>query len=294
MSGLRALTYISCLLCFLLVPVSSVMGAENSSWKIFPRGDLFQPLIVDPKQPMFKMSVWAVSTSIRDTVLGLATLGESFGIVQRSDPDLSRGFQIDLAGGVFAQFDLLRESADLVNTDFVVSLPITMRHQEFSLRFRPHHQSSHLGDEFLLNNSLARLNFSYEAIEILAAYDKAAWRLYGGGEVMWRHEPSNLDPAAIHLGLEYRRQSPWFLFADSKGAAIPLAGLDLKLWQYDDFSPSVSFKAGLEFVASDDQLRKHRAVRVVLEFYHGISPFGQFFADQVDITGGGFGFQLAL
>ncbi len=51
--------------------------------------------------------------------------------------------------GVF-QFDLSAPSSDLINTDYVVGVPLSWRSGGWSTRVRLYHQSSHLGDEFLL------------------------------------------------------------------------------------------------------------------------------------------------
>ena len=78
------------------------------------------------------------------------------------------GFQISISGSVFAQFDLDVNSYDLLNADYIVGIPITMRTGAFSARLRLYHQSSHLGDEFLLREedpTFVRENISYESAE---------------------------------------------------------------------------------------------------------------------------------
>ena len=56
----------------------------------------------------------------------------------------------ELVGNVYAQFDLNRPSYDLINADYLIGLPLTFRFDRFSGRARLYHQSSHLGDEFVL------------------------------------------------------------------------------------------------------------------------------------------------
>src|SRR6185295_5880290 len=96
------------------------------------------------------------------------------------------GLQISLAGAVFAQVDLNAASYDLMNADYLIGLPITYRVDRFSTRLRLYHQSSHLGDEFLLREGLpiTRENLSFESVEWLVSQDLASLRLYAGGEYL--------------------------------------------------------------------------------------------------------------
>jgi len=60
------------------------------------------------------------------------------------------------------------------------------------------HQSSHLGDEFLLRelSSLNRLNVRYEGLDLKLSYDllDRALRFYAGGGYLFDRDPSSLTP----------------------------------------------------------------------------------------------------
>lgn len=107
------------------------------------------------------------------------------------------GVQLSLSATVFAQFDLGATSYDLLNSDFVIGLPITIRHGAFSMRLRPYHQSSHLGDEYLLrepSNRHDRVNLSFESMEGIVSIDAGPVRVYGGEWV--RHPTGNSTRSA--------------------------------------------------------------------------------------------------
>ncbi|MCH6583770.1 MAG: DUF1207 domain-containing protein [Proteobacteria bacterium] len=56
-------------------------------------------------------------------------------------------------------------------------MPFSFRRGPFSLRARFFHQSSHLGDELLLGpNPPQRINLSFEAIDMLVAFEWKGWR----------------------------------------------------------------------------------------------------------------------
>ena len=53
---------------------------------------------------------------------------------------------------------------------------------DFTWLVRVYHQSSHLGDEYLLRNRVDRVNLSFEVVDALVSYDPFEWlRLYGAG-----------------------------------------------------------------------------------------------------------------
>jgi hypothetical protein len=70
------------------------------------------------------------------------------------------------------------------------------------------HQSSHLGDEFVLRNRANRINLSYEQVDLKVSYKFFnALRIYGGGGYLFDQDPSNLAPWIAQYGVEIT--SPW-------------------------------------------------------------------------------------
>ncbi len=75
-------------------------------------------------------------------------------------------------------------SLDLVNADYTVGLLASYRTGRLSGFLRLCHQSSHLGDEFILNSQtpVSRVNLSFEEVDLKLSYDVASWfRIYGSG-----------------------------------------------------------------------------------------------------------------
>src|SRR6266498_4530063 len=104
--------------------------------------------------------------------------------------DLRGGnWQLAIAAGVFSQFDMSSRTADLMNTDYLVGLPVTYQRGAVTTRFRLYHQSSHLGDEYMAHTQAHRVDLTFEAAELLVSGDVGAWRLYGGGEYVLAHSP---------------------------------------------------------------------------------------------------------
>ena len=117
-------------------------GAPVRPVRRFPRDDLFRPVLADPKQPQFVISRQRViPDQDGDFVAGWVVYGETFGIRRYVGDRPCDGVQVNIQGGVFAQFNLSAPSYDLLNSDYVVGLPVTFRRGGVSGRFRLYHQS---------------------------------------------------------------------------------------------------------------------------------------------------------
>jgi len=186
--------------CAVGIPASEVSG-----YVPLPRGDVFCPLLADPKGQRSFVSYLHETSDQGDMNVGSVGISDAFGLLRVGGPKPGDGFQVSLAGSVFAQFDLGSSSYDLVNADYVIGLPINFRRRAFSMRFRLYHQSSHLGDEFLLrenNPTFVRENISFEAAEMILSLDGGPFRVYGGGEYLLRREPKDLERYVAHGGVE--------------------------------------------------------------------------------------------
>ena len=263
-------------------PARVAAGEDNAPRTTpLPATQLFTPLRADPKEPRFFVSALQVDSAPRDTTLGAVGFGEHFGLVRRETRS-GLAWQLGIAGAVFAQFDLEAPSSDLMNADYVIGLPLTWRHGDWSGRARLYHQSSHLGDEFLLSAQPQRVNLSFEAIEAIVAYDFGNLRLYGGGETLFDRDPADLGKHLLHAGLDWRGREVAFRLGGLGGARW-VAGLDVKRWQQNDWATQVSAKAGLEFAPlAEGEGRRWNAL---LEFYDGPSPYGQFYPQDVRYWG---------
>jgi hypothetical protein len=244
----------------------------------FPVGDVFRPLLADPKQPQFFVSVVRFHTpGVRRYNLAAVGFGETFGFYRFLGSSENDGLQLSMEAALFAQFNLNTHSYDLQNADYTIGIPITYRHGDNSLRFRIYHQSSHLGDELLLStNPPSRVNLSFEAVELIYSREWRGWRVYGGGEYLIDKDPKELKPLSAHWGLEFRGSNAlvW--------GGRPIVAADMKSLEEHDWALDTSIKAGLEFGHPNPGQRR---LRVLAEWYKGADPHGQFYAHKVDYLG---------
>lgn len=257
------------------VVVAETLGVGPESVTL-PAGDPFWPLIADPKEPRFFVSARRYKTEADTVNIAAVGYGESFGLYRKEGLRRGDALQVSVAGALFAQFNLDAPSSDLINADYLIGLPITYRRGNFSMRLRIYHQSSHLGDEFLLNTNPDRVNLSYESLEAIFSYDWNRWRGYAGGEYLVHREPEDLDPAMLHAGLEFRGEDPVL------GSGRWIGGLDLKSYEEHDWSVNSSLKVGWEF-GKPGPGRRH--LRWLFEAYNGFSPHGQFYNNRTRYLG---------
>ena len=251
---------------------------------LLPSGHLFKPLLADPRWAHFSASYrHYVNDNFEGRNIGAVSFGETIPFYRGNFGRSLVQWEAGLQAGVFSDFDLGAPSADLINTDFIASAYSSIRAKQFSAFGRIYHQSSHLGDEFLLrriNSTFERINLSYEGADLRLSYEfPYGIRLYGGGGGLFHKEPSSLEPWMTQYGVEFR--SPWRLdFAPVR----PIIAADFKNFQGNNWSTDISARAGVEF---DNLQVLGRKLQILLEYFNGHSPSGQFLRNDVEYIGVG-------
>ena len=264
------------------IPADEALG---SNW--FPRGDVFCSLLADPKADgSFASYVRGTSSSAFGTDLASVGIGDRLGLWRWNGPTLGDGIQVGVGGNIYTQFDLDTPSYDLINADYLIGLPITLRFGRVSARVRLYHQSSHLGDEFVLRPGTQRENFAFQSSEGILSLDLGPLRTYAGGEYLFSRTPGNRVSRLAHGGVELRGGSG--LVPSGHLARVRLvAGLDVKSADELDWDVAWSARAGFEVGRSPGAEHGSRRWSLLGEYYDGPSPYGQFFRDQVTYYGVG-------
>jgi hypothetical protein len=265
---------------------AGVHESEATGTVAFPDDQIFCPLIADPKEARSFVSFLRGTFRSLDDPTGEGTsiasvgIGDNFGLLRVGGPAPGEGVQLDVVGSIFAQFDLGAPSNDLINADYIIGLPLTFRRHGFSVRAKLYHQSSHLGDEYLLrNDEIVRENLSFESIELLLSQELGPLRIYGGGERIFRREPAELPDSLFHAGVELR--------TGRARKVQMLAGVDVKTTELHDWSPAISGRAGFELGRPGPEGHPGRLILLLFEVYQGPSPYGQFFQDDISYVGAG-------
>lgn len=251
----------------------------------FPQStELFPTLVADPRQPMFSGS-YRFDDRILGSRIGQAAYGDDFPIYRWLNICLFGvlgDLQVGTQAGVWAVFKfaddrIKRETGDtvaLMNTDFWVGLPIAFASGCWAFRLRGYHESSHLGDEFLVATpGIIRVNPSREAIDFFVAYFLGdAIMLFGGVGNNIRSDPSfHIAPWYVEYGFELRilgrRMRQQCLYFQ------PFLATYFRNWQDWQWRFDATYRLGWEWSKLQGIGRKNRTY---IEWHDGYSLDGQF------------------
>ena len=238
------------------------------------REKLFAPLIADALWPHFEFAFqfYGDDQNFRNTFAPV--FGEMMPLYREGS--VTEGFwQIAAFGTAAILHDLDTSSWDLVNTDYRFGVALTFRKNDLSGVARVFHQSSHIGDEYLLNNTVQRNNFSFEASDFILSYDLKEWlRVYGGGGYMFSPDPNDLDPIFVQYGAEYYSPKTFF-----SGRVRPIAAVDIQNWEMYDWGGHISLRGGVQLESPNTLLNK---INILVGYYNGKSQRGQFYQESDD------------
>lgn len=255
------------------------VGEES---RFLPRGLLFAPLHADPRWPHFSAAYRGYRTN-ELTAAFAGTFGETFSLYRNRAP-LRGQWELVLQAGVFSLFDLSATSLDLVNADYNVGLLMAYRSGRLSGFLRLHHQSSHLGDEFILaNQRVQRINLSYEEVDMKLAYEASNWlRLYVGSGYLVHRDPSTVKPIGTQCGIELT--SPVTFFG---GSIIPIGYADFQSNERSQWAMAQSLMVGVRF---ENAQIGNRHLQLLAHYFAGPSPDGQFYTQHSQWFGVGLHF----
>lgn len=242
-----------------------------------PDGYLFDQLLADPKWPHFSIAYIHYLHDKEIGSAGKANFGETLTFYRDQAP-FGGQWEVGIQAGVYSLFDLEAASKDLINADYRGGVFAAYRTHDFSTILRVFHQSSHLGDEFVLRNTTKRVNLSYEEVDALISYKFfQSVRLYGGGGYLFDQEPSDLKPGRIQYGAEF--ESPWTY---GNGAFRPVLAANLQNEEESNWSTDISLRGGIQF---ENWQLGSRKLQLLVEYFKGYSPNGQFYTRKIETIG---------
>ncbi len=266
-----------------LPPDRNSEQATVKTTMLFPQGQLFYPPMADPREPRTHATYLRLNLPGDSIKIASVGFGDSFGLVRRPGWGEEGAWQLSISGAVLAQFNLDSSSSDLINADYIIGFPLSYRNDRWSARVRLYHQSSHLGDEFLLipqrpELKATRINLSFETIELLGAWEGRGFQFTAGPSYILRTD-SDLQRSSVRAGIDYQSREPVFkptirLFASVLGHA----------WEETAWSPDYNIKAGVNLRSP---YAEKRAIQVFGEYFHGNLPFGQFYKLRAEYYGAG-------
>ena len=264
-------------------PVRNYLATlAHSDWTLqwMPDSLLFRPYMAGVKEPRLA-SVWSSEKDFGAT--WDIALGGRVGVLRYGSDEgaHSEGWQLDLGGAAFPRLDPDGESTPVIAVDFRADVFLTRAIGPWHFRFGYYHLSSHLGDEFMLQNpgAFTRINYTRDALVFGAGYYWTdALRLYGevgyaagigGGAKPWEVQ-FGIDFSPPHTGLQ----------------GSPFAAVNAHLREEVDYGGNLVVQAGWQW----RQGANGRTFRFGFQYFNGMSDQYEFFEDYESKVGGGLWF----
>lgn len=172
---------------------------------------------------------------------------------------------------VWAIFEARAKSLSLINADYYVAFPFTYINDPFAARLRVYHQSSHLGDEYLLENEICRLNPSMEVIDLTLSYDvyPHLTGFLGYGYVMRSDDSYKVKPNNVFYGFNYFFD--YLKVCIFKGEATPYFAAFFQNNENNNWGLDGTLTLGYQW----NKPCGHK-LRAFIEAHDGYEPEGQF------------------
>jgi len=245
---------------------------STNAWQMLPDGLLYHSYVAGEKEPRFA-SQWLWEKD-RGRVWE-ANVGGRWGLVRKGGygPDAD-GFQFDVEGAALVRIDPENEQ-DLEAVDFRAGFYGSWKQGQWRYKLGYSHISSHVGDEFLLDNmGFNRRNYvrdsfllgvTYDVYDDLQVYGEfsGAWNANGGAEF-----------GELQFGAQWMPVEPVFLHG------APFAAVNAHLRQEYNFGGAINTMAGWQWRSP----RSHNTFRFGLMHYNGPSMQWSF-TDHESLTG---------
>ena len=242
-------------------------AAEPWDWVLLPTSIIYRSYLAGAKESRFSANI------IHETdhyAMWDATLGTRVGILRFGNRDnfSPEGFQIDAEGSAQVRLDI-RNNVDVQAVDFRGGLPLTYGVGPHRYKLGYYHLSSHLGDEFLLDNpGYPRLNFARDVIIFgYSYYWTEKLRLYG--EAGWAFYTDVSKPFELQFGIDWAPNRPTGFRGE------PFFAINGHLREELDFSGNLTAQLGWAWVGDQNA----RLLRAGLHYFNGNSSQFSFYQE---------------
>jgi len=260
--------------------------SENSKIELFPKGNYFNPILLDPATPQLSSSVYAYVQNgiIRRKAYIPVNIGASK-IILRREKNKDVGFEAGVEFAIHSQFIIgpVRNSTmgGLQNADYRISGIGHYKNGRNVYRIKVFHQSSHLGDDHIIRNEITTPTSNiqnYEEISLMMSRYTGNIRYYISGGYNFSFYTIR-KRILLHGGTYYSRP------VNIKNGIGLIGGFDLKIYEQNNFTPNWKVGIGIEIGQN-----KTNSIKMLLEYYNGNLPYSTLEPEKVQLFGMGFYF----
>lgn len=259
-------------LALLLISTAKLHGQETSV-ALLPTGErLFKSLYLDPNESQAYGAInayWEDGAFRNQTYMPLG-FGFYKGIVRWTK---KRSVEFGFDASAQAQFEWNPDNPistrNILSTEYKISALLSIKLTDIrSMRIRFYHVSSHLGDDYMIQNQINGYfpnPNNYEQLDLTWYFDHLLLDYYAGIGAVVR-------PETIRKRLCFQAGS--YYDTPLSNGKLPLgfiAGMDMKILQEDNYHPRLKTALGLRMGQPNDA-----QVRLGIEFYRGNLPYSPY------------------
>lgn len=235
--------------------------APKSAWtsQILPQGLMYPSYLAGRKESRLQSIINYTEGygALWDITLGGRAPIWRFGTTDSVQPE---GWELELEGAALLRLDWER-NRNLAATDYRVGVPLVYGTKRWQFKTGYYHVSSHLGDNYLMDNFRPRVHYSRDSIMFGFAFKPIEdVRVYAELDYAF-HVGETTEPAEFQFGLEY---SPLFASSMSNWVARPFFATHAHLYQERDFGGYWATQTGIQWRSASNNL-----MRLGFEYFQG-------------------------
>lgn len=247
-----------------------------------PQGSLFPTRYLDPAACQQSISV--LSYEVEGETQQLMYVPISLSMQQqfvRSTHSQDPQWELGMEFTIYSQFSIVDVGeafmGGLQNADYRIS---SVFHYQQSLatmyRVSLFHQSSHLGDDYIIRNFIVTPTLrtqNYEQLDISLYKRFAGWNIYGATGY-------NVSPNTVRKRLMLQLGGNWHQSLSEHPGLALIAGMDIKIYEHNDFNPNMRVGAGIKFARGTPL-----PLKLLFNIYQGHLPYSTLEYQKVRLLG---------
>lgn len=177
--------------------------SDSRTWtpQVLPQGLMYPSYLAGRKEPRLQSIITYEGDygTLWDITLGGRAPIFRYGTTEAVDPE---GWELELEGAALLRLDWERHR-NLAATDYRAGVPLVYGTKRWRFKTGYYHVSSHLGDNYLMDNFRPRVHYSRDSILFGIAFKPTeAIRIYAETDYAF-HTGETTDPLEFQFGFEY-------------------------------------------------------------------------------------------
>jgi len=247
----------------------SAIPFDSLAVSFLPDKPYFTPTILDPATCQLNGSMVAARSEngFENRAYSMVNLGASKIILRWENPKLN-GVEIGTEFAIHSMFNISDVGSNylggLQNTDYRIAGIAHFKHGHFVHRLSLFHQSSHLGDDYIIRNEKYEQTsrvLNYEQLDYTLSKQAAGLRSYG--LIGYNISPNTVRDRFMVQGGYWYSKPLW-----QNSTVKVVQGLDIKIYEQNSFRPNLKLGLGIQM-----GINAQNPVYILFEYYNGHMPY---------------------